>query len=173
MTTSSWRMRSSRKSSSDREHHGSFAIRQEQRRRSNSSSRVHTTLPRSEKVSKPYALFLGGPHRRSMPSPRSRCTVASTRVIIRPAEGGLVLHTRLYYADELHKANRADAPKTKFSTKELELAKSLVGHMLAPFKPGGGTPRYLSGECRTADRAKEEGAGRLRWSKQAPQGPRN
>jgi len=56
-------------------------------------------------------------------------------VIIRPAEGGLVLHT-LYYADELHKANRADAPKTKFSTKELELAKSLVGHMLAPFKPG-------------------------------------
>ena len=56
-------------------------------------------------------------------------------VIIRAAEGGLVLHT-LYYADELHKANKAEAPKAAFSAKELELAKSLVGHMLAPFKPG-------------------------------------
>ena len=28
-----------------------------------------------------------------------------------------------------------DAPTTKFSAKELELAKSLISHMAAPFKP--------------------------------------
>jgi DNA end-binding protein Ku len=54
-------------------------------------------------------------------------------VVIRPAEGGLVLHT-LYFADELHAANKVEAPKTKFSAKELELAKSLVTRMAAPFK---------------------------------------
>jgi DNA end-binding protein Ku len=46
-------------------------------------------------------------------------------VLIRPAGGGLILHT-LYYEDELHKANKAEAPQTKFSAKELEMAKSLV-----------------------------------------------
>jgi DNA end-binding protein Ku len=54
-------------------------------------------------------------------------------VLIRPAEGGLVLHT-LYYPDELHKANKAEAPKTKFTGKELELAKDLVKHLTAPLK---------------------------------------
>jgi DNA end-binding protein Ku len=55
-------------------------------------------------------------------------------VLIRPSKGGLVLHT-LYYPDELHKANRGEAPKTKYSAKELELARSLVNHLKAPFKP--------------------------------------
>jgi DNA end-binding protein Ku len=55
-------------------------------------------------------------------------------VLIRPADGGLVLHT-LYYPDELHKGNRSDAPKAKYSAKELELARSLVNHLKAPFKP--------------------------------------
>jgi DNA end-binding protein Ku len=45
-----------------------------------------------------------------------------------------VLHT-LYYADELHKANRSEAPKAKYSTKELELARNLVNHLKAPFRP--------------------------------------
>jgi DNA end-binding protein Ku len=45
-----------------------------------------------------------------------------------------VLQT-LYYPDELHKANRSEPPKTKFSAKELELARSLVDHLKAPFKP--------------------------------------
>jgi len=46
-----------------------------------------------------------------------------------------VLHT-LYYDHELHKASKPAAPKTKFSSQELELARSLVSHMAAPFKPG-------------------------------------
>lgn len=54
-------------------------------------------------------------------------------VLIRPADGGLVLHT-LYYEDELHKANKAEAPKTKFTAKELEMAESLVQHLTAKFK---------------------------------------
>src|ERR1700730_1044415 len=55
-------------------------------------------------------------------------------VLIRPFGGGLILHT-LYYPDELHKANRSETPKAKYTAKELELAKSLVGHLTAPFKP--------------------------------------
>ena len=55
-------------------------------------------------------------------------------VLIRPSGGGLILHT-LYYPDELHKANRSETPKAKYTAKELELAKSLVGHLTAPFKP--------------------------------------
>jgi len=56
-------------------------------------------------------------------------------VLIRPAEGAMVLHT-LFYPDELHEANRA-APKSasKLPPKEIELAKSLVQHLAAPFKP--------------------------------------
>jgi DNA end-binding protein Ku len=45
-----------------------------------------------------------------------------------------VLHT-LYYPDELHKASRSEPPKTKYSARELELARSLVSHLKAPFKP--------------------------------------
>lgn len=55
-------------------------------------------------------------------------------VLIRPSAGALVLHT-LYYPDELHKANKREAPKAKYSAKELDLAKDLVSHLSAPFKP--------------------------------------
>src|SRR5580698_3015647 len=55
-------------------------------------------------------------------------------VLIRPSGGGLILHT-LYYPDELHKANKSEAPKAKYTAKELELAKNLVSHLTAPFKP--------------------------------------
>jgi DNA end-binding protein Ku len=55
-------------------------------------------------------------------------------VLIRPSGGGLMLHT-LYYPDELHKANKSETPKAKYTAKELELAKSLVGHLTASFKP--------------------------------------
>ncbi len=55
-------------------------------------------------------------------------------VLIRPSGGGLILHT-LYYQDELHKANRSETPKAKYTARELELAKNLVGHLTAPFKP--------------------------------------
>jgi DNA end-binding protein Ku len=55
-------------------------------------------------------------------------------VLIRPSAGGLVLHT-LYYPDELHKANKSETPSAKYTAKELELARSLVSHLTAPFKP--------------------------------------
>ena len=74
--------------------------------------------------------------------------------IIRPAEGGLVLHTT-YYADELHKANKAEAPKTTFSAKELELAKSLIGHMLAPFRPAAFHDTYRENVERLIEQKKK------------------
>jgi DNA end-binding protein Ku len=55
-------------------------------------------------------------------------------VLIRPREGGMVLHT-LYYPNELHEANRTTAKSTKLPAKEMELAKSLVQHLAGPFKP--------------------------------------
>jgi DNA end-binding protein Ku len=88
-----------------------------------------------EKVSKPYALFMAALKE------TKRDAVAKVAmhnrehvVLIRPAEDGLVLHT-LYYEDELHKSHQGEAPKAKFTAKELEMAKSLVGHLTAPFKP--------------------------------------
>ncbi len=55
-------------------------------------------------------------------------------VLIRPAEGAIVLHT-LYYPNELHEANRAPKSASKLPPKEVELAKSLVQHLAGPFKP--------------------------------------
>jgi DNA end-binding protein Ku len=56
-------------------------------------------------------------------------------VIIRPTAEGLVLHT-MYFADELHKANRVTGSSAgKFATKEMELAKRLIVSLAAPFQP--------------------------------------
>jgi len=55
-------------------------------------------------------------------------------VLIRPRDGGMVLHT-LFYPNELHEANRAAGESTKLTVKEMELAKSLVQHLASPFKP--------------------------------------
>jgi DNA end-binding protein Ku len=56
-------------------------------------------------------------------------------VIIRPTGEGLVLHT-MYFANELHKANRvAGASNGKFAAKEMELAKRLIDTLASPFKP--------------------------------------
>jgi len=55
-------------------------------------------------------------------------------VLIRPSDEGLLLHT-LYYQDELHESNKGAGTKAKYSAKELDLAKSLVAHLTAPFKP--------------------------------------
>jgi DNA end-binding protein Ku len=62
-------------------------------------------------------------------------------VLMRPTDGGLVLHT-LYYQDELHRANKAKPVKTKYGSKELTLAKQLVNHLAAPFKPEQFTDTY-------------------------------
>jgi len=89
-----------------------------------------------EKVSKPYSLFV------TALSDTKRDAIAKISmhnrehvVLIRPTEGSLVLHT-LYYQDELHKANKVEAPKTRFSSKELDMAKSLVEHLTGKFKLG-------------------------------------
>src|SRR5271165_5362953 len=89
-----------------------------------------------EKVSKPYALFMAAL------TETKRDAIAKIAmhnrehvVLIRPVDGGLVLHT-LYYEDELHKANKAETPKANFTGKELEMAKSLVQHLTAKFKLG-------------------------------------
>ena len=88
-----------------------------------------------DKTTKPYVLFLG-----ALTDTKQNAIAKVTMhnrehvVLIRPSEGGLVLHT-LYYLDELHKTNRSEAPKAKYSAKELELARSLVKNLTAPFKP--------------------------------------
>ena len=88
-----------------------------------------------DKTAKPYVLFTAaltetGQNAIAKIAMHNREHV----VLIRPSDGRLVLHT-LYYPDELHKANRSEAPKAKYSAKELELAKSLVKNLAAPFKP--------------------------------------
>src|SRR4051794_9690148 len=88
-----------------------------------------------EKISKPYALFL-----KALMDTKHHAIAKVTMhnrehvVVIRPAEGVLLLHT-LFYAGELHKSNRAEPPNAQFTAKELELAKTLVSHLMAPFDP--------------------------------------
>lgn len=88
-----------------------------------------------EPTVKPYALFLAA---LTSSKQYALAKVAMHNrehvVLIRPSGGALVLHT-LYYAEELHRANKVAGPNTKFSTKELDLAKKLVGSLAAPFHP--------------------------------------
>lgn len=88
-----------------------------------------------EKNTKPYALFVAAL------TDTKQDAIAKIAmhnrehvVLIRPSNGGLLLHT-LFYPDELHSANRSETPKAKYSAKELELAKNLVEQLKAPFKP--------------------------------------
>jgi DNA end-binding protein Ku len=88
-----------------------------------------------DKTAKPYALFVAAltdakQHAIAKIAMHNREHI----VLIRPSEGSLILHT-LYYPDELHQANKSEAPKAKYTAKELELAKSLIGHLKAAFKP--------------------------------------
>ena len=55
-------------------------------------------------------------------------------VLIRPFENGLLLHT-LFYVEELHQEKRNETPNTKYSVKELDLARRLVNLLKAPFEP--------------------------------------
>jgi DNA end-binding protein Ku len=88
-----------------------------------------------DKTAKPYALFVAAltaakQHAIAKVAMHNREHI----VLIRPFEDSLILHT-LYYADEVHEANKSGAPKAKYTAKELELAKSLIGHLKSPFKP--------------------------------------
>jgi DNA end-binding protein Ku len=56
-------------------------------------------------------------------------------VIIRPDQSGLILHT-LYFANELHRANRAGkSAGPQFGAKEMDLAKRLIDTLASPFRP--------------------------------------
>ncbi len=86
-----------------------------------------------EKQRKPYALFVAA----MADSKRNAIAkiVLHNRehvVLIRPFEGGLVLHT-LFYANELRAGNQTKGDKAPFSGKELQMAKSLVTGLTAPF----------------------------------------
>jgi DNA end-binding protein Ku len=88
-----------------------------------------------EKAGKPYALFLAALTKTAHDAIAKVVMHNREHVaLIRPSEGGLVLHT-LYYADELHKANKNAAPKDKFTAKELDMASTLVRQLTAPFRP--------------------------------------
>jgi DNA end-binding protein Ku len=55
--------------------------------------------------------------------------------ILRPTGQGMVLHT-LYFVDELQSANApAISAGMKLSAKDVQLAKTLIHNMVAPFKP--------------------------------------
>jgi DNA end-binding protein Ku len=92
-------------------------------------------LAPDEKVGKPYTLFLAA-LKETKCDAVARIAMHSREhtAIIRAVDEGLILHT-LYYADELHAANKAGTPKTRPGSQELELAKNLVRKMVAPFKP--------------------------------------
>ncbi|BDC49234.1 non-homologous end joining protein Ku [Bryobacterales bacterium F-183] len=56
-------------------------------------------------------------------------------VLLRPMEGRLLLHT-LYYESELNARNKDTSKRASYTAKELELARSLAGHLTAKFDPG-------------------------------------
>jgi DNA end-binding protein Ku len=95
-----------------------------------------------EKTAKPYVLFQAA-LKETKQDAIAKIAMHNREhvVLIRPYHDGLVLHT-LYYSDELHKTNRSESPKSKYTAKELELASGLVKHLKAPFKPQEFTDAY-------------------------------
>jgi DNA end-binding protein Ku len=89
-----------------------------------------------DKTTKPYALFVAAlADTRQDAIAKVAMHNREHIVLMRPyGSGGMVLHT-LYYPDELNKSHQTEVPKAKYSAKELELARSLVAQMRAPFEP--------------------------------------
>ena len=89
-----------------------------------------------EAVSKPYVLLLEAmAETKQFAVAKAAMHGREHVVIIRPMKTGLVLHT-MYFADELQKSNVPQIPKTKqASTKEIELAKTLIHKLAGPFRP--------------------------------------
>lgn len=95
-----------------------------------------------DKTAKPYALFTAALEETQQDA-IAKIAMHNREhiVLIRSSEGGLILHT-LYYPDELQKANKSEAPKSKYTAKELELAKSLIKQLKAPFQSQEFTDGY-------------------------------
>jgi DNA end-binding protein Ku len=88
-----------------------------------------------ENTAKPYVLFMAAMTETKQDAIAKIAMHNREHIaLIRPADGGLILHT-LYYANELHKSNRGALPADEYSAKELELARSLINHFKAPFNP--------------------------------------
>lgn len=75
-------------------------------------------------------------------------------VVIRPSSAGLLLHT-LFYRQELHTSNEPRGTDVKYSAKELELAKSLVSHLAAPFDPDAFRDTYRDNVLRLVDQKRK------------------
>jgi len=84
---------------------------------------------------KPYALLFEGLRRSGY------CAVAKIAmhnrehiVVIRPGAKGMILHT-MYYADEVRQVEEFRTDTSLIKDKELELAKTLIETLEAPFEP--------------------------------------
>lgn len=75
-------------------------------------------------------------------------------VVIRPSSAGLLLHT-LFYRQELHTSNEPQGTDVKYSAKELELAKSLVSHLAAPFDPDAFRDTYRDNVLKLVDQKRK------------------
>jgi DNA end-binding protein Ku len=87
-------------------------------------------------VAKPYALLVAAMQETNFDA-IAKVTMHGREhiVILRPADGGMVLHT-MYFVDELHKEKDLKPAKMpKMEKKELDLAKKLIESLAAPFKP--------------------------------------
>ncbi|QOY91148.1 non-homologous end joining protein Ku [Paludibaculum fermentans] len=94
------------------------------------------------KAAKPYALFTAALEETNQDAVAKLAMHNREHVVlIRPSEGGLILHT-LFYPDELHQTNRSETPKSKYTARELELAKGLIKQMKAPFQSQEFTDGY-------------------------------
>jgi DNA end-binding protein Ku len=121
------------------------------------------------KTAKPYVLFMAALEDTKQDA-IAKLTMHNREhiVLIRPSEHGLMLHT-LYYPDELHQANRGEVPKTTHSTKELELAKSLINQLKAPFKPKEFKDTYRENvEALIAQKQKGQKVTSIKQPRQAP-----
>jgi len=122
-----------------------------------------------EQASKPYALFMAA-LRETKQYAVAKIAMHNREhiVLLRPAEGGLMLHT-LYYPNELHQANKTKAPKSSYSAKELQMAKSLIDHLKAPFEPGQFHDTYRENVERLIEEKQKGGKiTTVRHPKQAP-----
>lgn len=122
-----------------------------------------------EKAAKPYALFTAALEETNQDAIAKIAMHNREHVVlIRPSEGGLILHT-LFYPEELHQANRSEAPSSKYTAKELELAKGLIKQMKAPFQSQEFTDTYKENvERLMAEKQKGKKITSIRQPRKAP-----
>lgn len=84
---------------------------------------------------KPYALLFEGMRKAGyMALAKVAMHNREHIVIIRPGSSGMILHT-MYYADEVRKVEEFRTDTSLIKDKELDLAKTLIDSLAAPFEP--------------------------------------